>query len=186
MGRLTYTLNVSLDGYVEGPNHDLDWANVDEELHTWFNQQARAVDASLYGRGMYELMAGFWPDVATDASAPAYVREFAEIWAGTPRYVFSSSLPSVDHNSTLVRGDPREELERIRERHPGDLDLGGPTLAASFIRAGLVDEFCLLVHPVVIGSGTPFFPALDTQLHLKLVDSHLFDSGVQLLAYRPA
>jgi dihydrofolate reductase len=186
MGRLIYCLNVSLDGFVEDRQHDVSWGDVGEELHGWFNERARGIEASLYGRGMYELMAGAWPDIAADASAPAYMREFAETWMNTPRYVFSATLDSVAHNSTLVRGGVREELERIRERHAGDLEVGGPTLAASFIRAGLVDEYQLLVHPVVLGGGTPFFPALDEPLRLKLVDSQAIASRVQLLAYRPA
>jgi dihydrofolate reductase len=185
MGRLIYSLNVSLDGFVEGRDHDLSWADVGEELHTWFNRRMSGLDASLYGRGLYEVMA-VWPSIAADASAPAYMRDFGEIWLRTPRYVFSSSLESVAHNSTLVRGDVREELARIRERHSGDLEVGGPTLAASFIRAGLVDEYQLVVHPVVLGGGTPFFPPLDEPLRLQLVESRPLPAGVELLVYRPA
>lgn len=186
MGKLIYMLNVSLDGYVEGPNHDLSWSSVDEQLHTWFGDQEREFDAALYGRGLYETMAGSWPDIAADPSTTGYMRQFADAWMASRRYVFSSTLDSVEHNSTLVRGDVRHELARIRELHSGDLNVGGATLAASFIRAGLVDEYRLLVHPVAIGSGTPYFPALDQPLRLTLIESRQFDSGVQLLAYRPA
>jgi dihydrofolate reductase len=186
MGRLLYTLNVSLDGFVEGPNHDLSWTQVDDELHSWFNQHHRELDASLYGRGLYELMAGAWPDIAEDASASPVMREYGQIWLATPRYVFSSTLESVAHNSTLVRGDIREELARIRERHAGDLEVGGATLAHAFIRAGLVDQYRMVVHPVVVGRGTPYFPPLDQPLHLRLIDSKAFASGAQMLAYVPA
>jgi dihydrofolate reductase len=185
MGRILYALNVSLDGFVETPEHSLEWTQVDEELHTWFNERFRQLDASLYGSRLYQLMAGAWPDIAADASAPGFMGAFGETWLRTPRYVFSSSLERVEHNSTLVRGGIREELARIRERHSGDLEVGGATLAASFIREGLVDEYQLVVHPVAIGNGTPFFPALDEPLHLRLVESHTFGSGVQMLAYRP-
>ena len=183
MGKLIYAMNVSLDGFVETPDHGLEWANVEEELHTWFNERAREVDASLYGRRMYELMAGAWPDVANDTAAPGYMLEFARIWADTPKVVFSSTLASVAHNSRLVRGDVGEELARVRAEFDGDLDVGGPTLAASFIRRGLVDEYRLLVHPVVIGAGTPFFPALETRLRLRLVETQRFESGVVYLGY---
>ena len=186
MGKLVYMLNVSLDGFVEGPDHDLSWANVDEQLHTWFGDQERLFDAALYGRGLYETMAGSWPDIAADPSTTGFMRDYADAWMAQRRYVFSSTLASVEHNSTLVRGEPGDELTRIREQHAGDLNVGGATLAASFIRAGLVDEFRLLVHPVAIGSGTPYFPAMDEPLRLTLVDSHRFDQGVQLLAYRRA
>jgi dihydrofolate reductase len=186
MGRLIYSLNVSLDGFVEGPERDPSWADVGEELHRWFNERQRDIEASLYGRRMYELMAGAWPALAEDASAPDYIRDFGEVWLATPRYVFSSTLESVEHNSTLVRGDPRTELVRIRERHSGDLEIGGPTLAASFIRAGLVDEYQLLVHPMLLGSGTPYFPPLDEPQQLRLVDSQVVAGEIQLLVYRPA
>jgi dihydrofolate reductase len=186
-GRLIYCLNVSLDGYVETADHDLGWSDVDEEVHTWFNDRARQLDASLYGRRLYELMAGAaWPTIAEDGSAPAYMRDFGQVWVKTPRFVFSRSLDQVEHNSTLVRGGVREELGRIRERFDGDLEVGGATLAASFIREGLVDEFQLMVHPVVLGGGTPFFPRLEQPLRLRQVGMRTFESGVVLLTYRPA
>ena len=183
VGKLVYSLNVSADGFVETPDHSLDWANVDEELHSWFNDQSRSVDASLYGRRMYELMAGYWPNAGSDPDATPVEREFAEIWRATPKIVFSQSLDHVDWNSRLVRGDVGEELERARAEFDGDMDIGGATLAASFIRRGLIDEFRLLVHPVVIGAGTPFFPKLDAPLALSLAETRRFESGVVYLRY---
>lgn len=183
MGTLIYSLNVSADGFVETPDHSLAWANVDEELHRWFNDQSRTMAASLYGRRMYELMAGYWPNAGSDPSATPVEREFAELWLATPKVVFSSSLDSVDWNSRIVRGDVGEELQRLRAEFTGDIDVGGATLAASFIRRGLVDEFHLLVHPVVIGAGTPFFPTLDAPLALSLAETRRFESGVVYLRY---
>jgi dihydrofolate reductase len=183
MGKLIYSLNVSADGFVETPDHSLDWANVDEELHSWFNDQARMVDASLYGRRMYELMAGYWPTAGSDPAATQVEREFSEIWLATPKIVFSSSLEQVEWNSRLVRGDVGDELERARAEFDGDMDVGGATLAGSFIRRGLVDEFRLLVHPFVIGAGTPFFPTLDAPLALTLAETRQFKSGVLYLRY---
>ncbi|CAN5303883.1 dihydrofolate reductase family protein [soil metagenome] len=184
MGRLIYAMNVSLDGYVETPDRSLDWTSVDDELHTWFNERAREIEASLYGRRMYELMAGYWPNAEADPAATGPEREFAAIWARTPRIVFSSSLASVEHNSRLVRGDIGEELASVRGEFAGDLDVSGATLAGSFIRRGLVDEYQLLVHPVVLGGGTPFFPAVETQLRLRLTETRSFASGVVYLGYR--
>jgi dihydrofolate reductase len=186
MGRLIYLLNVSLDGFVETPDHGLDWATIDEELHTWFNERTRELDATLYGRRLYELMAGHWPTAESDPSVTGPEREFARIWLDMPKIVFSSTLESVEWNSRLVRGDPEEELRRIRAEFEGDLDVGGPTLAASFIRRGLVDEYHLVVHPVVLGSGTPFFPALDSPIRLRLKETHRFGSGVVYLGYSAA
>lgn len=185
MGRLIYMLNVSLDGFVETPEHSLDWTVVDDELHTWFNDRTRELDASLYGRGLYELMSAHWPTAQADPQATDVEREFGRIWMAMPKIVFSSTLGSVDHNSRLVRGDVGEELERVRSEFSGDLDVGGATLAASFIRRGLVDEYHLLVHPVAIGAGTPYFPAIDEPLRLRLLEEHTFGSGVKLLRYEP-
>lgn len=183
MGKLIYSLNVSLDGFVGTPDHSLDWANVDDELHTWFNDQARELEASLYGRRMYQLMAGYWPTVESDPEATDAMLDFGRIWLATPKIVFSTTLPSVDFNSRLVRGEVGDELARLRTEFQGDLDVGGATLASQFVRRGLVDEYRLLVHPVVLGAGTPFFPQLDTPIDLQLAETRTFDSGVTLLRY---
>jgi dihydrofolate reductase len=187
MGRLIYLLNVSLDGFVETPDHSLDWTMVDDELHSWFNEQQRSTDASLYGRRMYELMNGHWPHGEEDPEATEPMREYARIWNATPKIVFSSSLESVEGNARLARGDIRDELATIREEFSGDLEVSGATLASAFIREGLVDEYRMAVHPVVLGSGTPYFPTdLAEPLRLQPTDSKRFASGVMYLAYEPA
>jgi dihydrofolate reductase len=186
MGKLIYSLNVSLDGFVETPDHGLDWAVVDEEVHGWFNDQARALEASLYGRRMYELMANYWPTGDTDPAATDAMREFARIWKPMPKIVFSTSLDRVDHNARLVQGDVGPVLEELRRQFAGDIDVGGPNLAGQFVRRGLVDEYRLVVHPVVLGAGTPFWPDLDTPLSLRLVESRSFASGAELRSYVPA
>jgi dihydrofolate reductase len=186
MGKLIYLLNTTLDGFVETPDHSLDWAVVDDELHTWFNDRARTLDASLYGRGLWETMSPHWPTAESDPSTTETEKEFARIWVATPKIVFSSTLDSVEGNARLVRGDVRDELAKVRQEFDGDLEVGGATLASSFIRAGLVDEYGLVVHPVVIGEGKPFFPKLERPLRLRQVDSKRFESGVLYLAYVPA
>jgi dihydrofolate reductase len=185
MGKLIYLLNVSLDGYIETPEHSLDWTTVDEELHTWFNDQTRALDASLYGRRLYELMADYWPTGEDDPSATDAMREFARIWKRMPKIVFSRSLEHVDHNSRLVRGDVEAVLLDLRREFPGDMAVGGPDLAGQFVRRGLVDEYRLVIHPVVLGAGTPFWPELDTPLRLRVVERHTFGSGVEVRTYVP-
>jgi dihydrofolate reductase len=184
LGKLIYEMNVSLDGYVEGQDGDIGFATVDEELHTWFNDQARGVAASLYGTRMWRLMSDFWPHAPDDPEAPPHILEFAEIWARTPKIVFSSSLASVEHGARLARGDVADALAALRAEFDGDLDVGGPTLAASFIRRGLVDEYRLVVHPVVLGGGKPFFPPLETPLRLELHETRAFRSGAVYVGYR--
>ena len=183
MGKLIYSLNVSLDGFMEAPDHSLDWAIIDEEVHTWFNDQSREIEASIYGRRMYELMAGYWPSAGADASATDVERDFARIWAATPKIVFSSTLERVEWNSRLVRGDVGEELARLRTEFNGDIDIGGATLASAFIRRGLVDEYRLIVHPVVLGAGTRFFPQLESPIRLRLTETRTFASGAVYLGY---
>lgn len=183
MGNLVYLMNVSLDGFVETLDHSLDWTIVDDELHEWFNDQSRAADAFLYGRRLYEVMSAYWPTAEADPSATDVMRDFARIWNATPKIVFSSSLRAVEGNSRLARGDAAEELERVRREFSGEVSVGGPTLAADFIRRGLVDEYRLVVHPVILGGGTPFFPSLDGPLDLRLVDMRRFASGAMYLGY---
>ena len=186
MGKLIYTMNVSLDGYVETVDHSLDWTVLSDELHQWFNDQFRTIEASLYGRRLYEVMAAYWPTGESDPDGTEVTREFARIWNAVPRIVFSTTLDHVEWNSRLVSGDVGEIYGRIREEFSGDLEVAGPTLAAQFIERGLVDEYQVVVHPVVLGGGTPFFPSLDARIQLRLLEERQFASGVTLLRYATA
>ena len=113
------------------------------------------------------------------------MREFARIWNATPRFVFSTSMDAVEGNSRLVRGgDVGDVLEQVRTEFDGDVEVGGANLAAQFIRRGLVDEYRVLVHPVILGAGTPFFPHLPSPLHLELRETRRFASRVMYLGYR--
>jgi dihydrofolate reductase len=186
LGKLSYGMSVSLDGFIDTPSHSLDWALVDEELHSLFNEQARQLSASLYGRRMYELMMGYWPTAETDPEATPAMLEYARIWKETPRIVFSKTLDSVDPGSRLVPGDPVEEVARLKAQPGYDMDVGGATLASTLIHAGLVDEYLISVHPVILGAGTRFFPPLEEPIGLILVEQRTFDSGVVYLRYARA
>ena len=186
MGKLIYSMNVSLDGFVETPDHSLDWSIVDDELHTWFNDHSRALAGELYGRRLWDVMSAYWPTGEDDPASTETEREFARIWNATPKIVFSTTLDRIEHNARLVRGDVGTVLDEVRSELDGDLGVGGPNLAGQFVRRGLVDEYHLMVHPVVLGAGTPFWPELDAPLRLRLVESHAFTSGVELRSYVPA
>lgn len=186
MGKLIYLLNVSLDGYIETPDHSLDWATVDEELHSWFNDQMRSLDATLYGRRLYEVMAAHWPTAEGDPSVTDVERDFARIWNPLPKIVFSTSLERVEHNSRLVRGDVGDVLADVRREFSGNIGVAGANLAGQFIRRGLVDEYRLVVHPLVLGSGTPYWPRLDAPLRVRQVEAHTFTSGAELRSFVPA
>jgi len=174
---------VSLDGFVEGPQREIDWPIIDEELHTFVNNQQHAIDTYLYGRRMYQLMAKAWPPVEADPSMPGYMVEFARIWKAMPKVVFSKTLDRVEWNSRLAAGSVAEEVARLKAQPGKDILVGGANLASTFVRLGLIDEYRLFVHPVVVGGGTPFFPALDDPFKVRLVETRTFGSGVVYLCY---
>jgi dihydrofolate reductase len=183
MGKLIYSMSVSLDGFVATPEGSLDWVKVDEELHTAFNDEAREVSAFLYGRRMWELMAGYWPTGDTDPTATPVEREFSTIWKSAPKIVFSRSLERVDHDARLVRDDVVAEVVRLKAQPDFDMGVGGPTITAPLLAAGLVDEIRAYVQPVVLGAGSPFLPPLDERIGLELVETRTFGSGVVWLRY---
>lgn len=183
MGRLIYLMNVSLDGFIETPEHSLDWAIVDEELHSWFNDREREAEVDIYGRRLWEVMAAYWPTGETNPDSTDAMREFARIWNATQKVVFSTELESVGHGARLARGDVGEELAKLRKEFAGDMEVGGPTLAAQFIERGLVDVYRLVVHPVILGAGTPYFPPLASRISLRHTESRVFASGVVYHGY---
>src|SRR6266571_736262 len=187
MRKIVLMLSVSVDGYFEGPNRELDWQLVDDELHSHFNSELSGMGAFLDGRVTYELMAAFWPTADTDPSSTATVVEFARIWRDMPKIVYSRTLERADWNATVVRDVVVEEVMELKEQPGGDLVLGGADLAAAFMRHDLIDEYRLYVHPVVIGQGKPLFAASDIKIDLQLAETRTFGNGVVLLRYqRPA
>ena len=184
MGRIIYSMSVSLDGFVETPSRSLDWVEVDDELHTFFNDEARAMSAFIYGRRMYELMTDYWPTAEADASATTPMLEFARIWKDKPKIVLSTTLERTEYNSWLLRDDAAaDELAKLKARPGYDMDVGGPTTAASLIRLGLVDEYRLFLHPVVLGAGMRFFPPLEEPIQVTMLETRTFDAGVVYLRY---
>jgi dihydrofolate reductase len=183
MGTLIYGMNVSADGYVADAKGDFDWSEPNEELHQYWNDVTREVALSFYGRRLYDLMSAYWPTADQDPEANPVTLDYARAWLGMPKVVFSQTLESVDWNSRLERGDPVEVATRLKAETDGLLEVGGATLASTFVRAGLVDGFRIVVHPVVVGGGTPFFPSLPSWLSLRLVESRSFSGGAVLLRY---
>ena len=184
MRKIIYSMSVSLDGFVETPDPSIDWVIVDEELHTFFNDQAREIGTSIYGRRMYELMTAFWPTEQAVRSELPYIAEYARIWKDTPKIVFSKTLEKVEWNSRLMRKVTAEEIAELKAQPGKDMDIGGPTLASAFIKLGLIDEYQLFVNPVVLGGGRPFFPPLRQPIKLRLLETRTFGSGVVYLRYQ--
>jgi len=183
MRNLIYSMTVSLDGFIAGPDGDIDWSAPDEELHRFHNQRVREDGAHLYGRRLYEVMT-YWETVDESSDVPEHVLEFARIWKATPKIVFSKTLEKVEGNARLVTDDAVEEVARLKAEPGKDLGVGGAGLASTLMKAGLIDEYRLFVSPIVLGAGTPYFPALDERINLELVETRTFASRVVYLRYR--
>lgn len=184
MRRIVFFLSVSVDGFFEGPDRDIGWHKVDEEVHAHLNEVLGAMSAFLEGRITYQLMEGYWPGADADPAVPPTAAQFAEIWRRTPKIVYSRTLESAGPNATIVRDVVPEDVAALRARPGGDMAVGGPDLAATFIRLGLVDEYRLYVHPVAIGRGRRFLPP-DARIDLSLVETRAFTNGVVLHRYEP-
>ena len=184
MGRIVYNMSVSLDGRIATADGSLDWVTVDDEAHSLFNDEARAMSGFLMGRRNYELLQAHWPNADKEPGAPDVIVDFASIWRRMPKYVFSRTLRSLDDpTATLVGEVTREGIERIKEQAGGDLSVGGPELAGALVRLGLVDEYVLYLNAVVLGEGPRFFPAVEQPQKLRLESLSRLSSGVVRLAY---
>lgn len=176
MAKLVFGMNQSLDGYVDfmafapGP-----------VLFRHFIDQARGNAGSLYGRRLYEIMS-YWDD--DQAEWGEAERDFAAAWRAAPKWVVSSTLKSVGPNATLVDGDLETAVRQLKAAHEGEIEVGGPTLAGRLSELGLIDEYRIYLHPVVLGKGDPFFVAARPPLRLK--SSEQLDENVMLLTYVPA
>ena len=183
MRKLIYCMNISLDGYIAAPGDDIGWSGPSDELHQWFNDHMRDTGISLYGRKLWEVMSAYWPTGDEQPDATPIEIEFARSWRDTPKVVFSSTVDEVDWNARIVRGDPVPEIERLKAEDGAPMEIGGATLAAAAMRAGLIDEYQVVTHPVLVGGGTPFFTALDSWVRLNLVETRPFPGDVVLTRY---
>jgi dihydrofolate reductase len=182
MRKVIYSMGVSLDGFIAGPRGEIDWGAPDEELHRFHNEQTRELGAHFCGRRVYETMV-YWETADQDPSAADYVLEFARIWQTLPKIVFSATLETVEGNARLATDGVAEEVAKLKEQPGKDLAVGGAGLAATFIKLGLIDEYRLFVNPVVVGGGTPYFPALEDRIDLELLETRTFGSRVVYVRY---
>jgi dihydrofolate reductase len=185
VAKLIYAAVTSLDGYIADESGNFDWAVPDEVVHAFINELERPIGTYLYGRKMYETMAGWeTPDAIPDRT-PAML-DFARIWQAADKIVYSRSLETIATRKTRLERDFDPEVVRaLKAESPRDVAVGGPALAAHAIRARLVDEYHLFVAPIIIGGGNPFLPA-NVRVKLKLLDERIFDNGMVHLRYRAA
>jgi dihydrofolate reductase len=185
MRKLIYSMTVSLDGFIAGPDGAIDWSAPDEDLFRFHNQRVAEQGGQLLGRRLYETML-VWESIDDRPGASEIEREFARVWLPLPKVVFSGSLDAVQGNARLVREGLAEETVRLKEQPGKDLGAGGAHLAASLTKLGLIDEYLMFVSPVVLGAGTPYLPGLDQRLDLELLETRTFGTGVVYLRYQRA
>ncbi len=181
MPKLIWSMSVSLDGYIKGPDGTFDWAAPSEEEHRLHNEQTGELSAHLCGRALYETML-FWETPEASTAEDPVMREFAAIWQALPKIVFSRTLTSVQGNSRLATRDVEAELADL----DGDVAVGGAGLAADCARRGLIDEYRPFIKPVVTGGGTPFIPPLDAPVDLRLLETRTFGDGAVYLRFARA
>ncbi len=174
---------VSLDGYFEGPNREIDWHNVDEEFNEYAIDFLNSVDTLLFGRVTYQLMASYWPTPTAIANDPIV----AEKMNSLPKIVFSRTLEKVEwKNTRLVKEAIAEEISKLKQQPGKDSAIfGSSDLALTFIQHGLIDEYRIIVNPVVLGNGKPLFKGIKDRLNLKLLKTKVFRSGNVCLYYEP-
>ncbi len=184
MSKVIVSNLVSLDGYFEGPGKELDWFVAEEEFMKFAREQLYEVDRILFGRVTYEMMAGYWPD--TKDNDPVITEKMNNL----PKVVFSKTLTSVNwNNSTLAKGNASDEIARLKKSAAGSnkdlIIFGSGKLVSSFANLGLIDEYRIILNPVILGKGNPMFKELEHQHKLKLLKTKTLGSGVVILYYEP-
>ena len=182
MAKLIYSAITSLDGYVADEDGNFDWAEPDEELHTFVNELERPVGTYLYGRRMYEVMVAW--ETMDLSEQPPFIREYAEIWRAADKTVYSKTLETISSARTRLERDfDPGSIRRMKAQAGPDISVGGPDLAAQAIEAGLVDECHLFLTPILVGGGKRSLPN-NVRLKLELLDEGRFGNGVVHLHYR--
>ena len=183
MRRIIFQNMVSLDGYFEGPNREIDWHLVDAEFNEFANDFLKSVDTLLFGRVTYEGMASYWPTEMAVHDDPTIAR----LMNSLAKVVVSTTLKKVEWNNTrLIRENVIEEISRLKQQPGKDIAIfGSSDLAVSLIQAGLIDEIRIFINPVILGGGKPLFKGIKNRLKLKLLSTKVFQSGNVLLSYQP-
>jgi dihydrofolate reductase len=186
MRKIIYWVHTSVDGFVDGPGGEFDWPVMGAELSAYSEALDRRVDTLLFGRPVWEMMVGFWPNAEKISSDP-HVLAFAPFWRATPKIVFSHDYPGDEWTERVIGGDLRAEVSALKAQPGADLLLtGGATLAAALTDLGLIDEYHIAVHPVVLGGGRKLFGNPKQRLNLQPTDSHLLDGQVVVTNYQLA
>ncbi|MCW9705534.1 dihydrofolate reductase family protein [Fodinibius salsisoli] len=183
MRKIIYAQLVSADGYIEDDEGKIDWTEPGETLHRHFNELEKSIAINFYGRRMSETM-DYWLTADQNPDLKDYEREYARLWQNTQRMVFSKTLDKVEGKARLLREVDPEEITKLKSKPGKNMAVGGANLASTFIKYGLIDEFRLYIHPIVLGKGKPMFPE-NANINLELLKTQTFPRGVVLLQYQP-
>ncbi len=186
MRSVTYSMGASLDGYIVGPDGRFDWSGPDDEVFRFWIDEIRGVGVHLMGRRLYETML-YWETADQDRSLDDAELEWAALWNPLPKVVFSTTLSEVQGSARLATDGLAAEVERLRaEPGEGEIAIGGATLAAQAAALDLIDEYRVILHPVLVGGGISYFPQRERRVDLELVETRTFSSKVVYLRYRVA
>lgn len=183
MRKIVLMMSISLDGFIEGPNGELDWHSSGEELHRHVDELLGAMSVFINGRIVYQLMAAYWPTADADPACAPHIARFARIWREMPKIVFSRTLERADWNTTVLREIVPSQIRKLQSQPGGDMVVGGAELGAAFMEHDLIDEYRIYVHPAVIGRGKRLFQSPDKKIALRLAETRAFENGVVLLRY---
>ncbi|MFI8363645.1 dihydrofolate reductase family protein [Streptomyces sp. NPDC085612] len=184
MRSVTYAMNISMDGYIVGPDGGFDWSEPDETVFRFWIEETRQLGVHLLGRRLYETML-YWETAAEDPPRDEATRAWISVWNPLPKVVFSRTLSEVRGAARLASGGLAEEIERLRaEPGEGDIAIGGADLAAQAAELGLIDEYRAVVYPVLVGGGRPFFPQHERRVDLELVETRTFSSKFLYVRHR--
>jgi dihydrofolate reductase len=179
-------MHVSLDGFVAGPNGELEWAFVDEAMYDDVAAGLATVDTAIYGRVTYEMMESYWPTVPGDPASADPAGRHAHWYANAHKVIFSRTLDGVSRpNRQVMREADRAAVARLKQQPGGDMMIfGSPSIVHALAREGVVDEYRIHINPIILGSGTPLFEETGRQIGLELLDTKIFANGVVRLHYR--
>ena len=188
MRKLISFMHISLDGFVAGPNGEMDWIKVDEEIFSYVAKRISEGDTALYGRKTYEMMENYWPTAADKPNASKHDIEHSKWYSEVYKVVLSKTLHNAGlKNTKIISDNLSNEINEIKKQGDSEILLfGSPTATHSLIQQNLIDGYWLFVNPVVLGRGIPLFTSMDKKINLKLLEAHQFSNGVVVLNYTVA
>lgn len=185
MRKIIYWVHTSIDGFIDGPNGEFDWPMMGPELSAYSESLDQRVDTLLFGRPVWQMMVGFWPNAESMSDDP-HVASFAPFWRATPKIVFSRSYAGDDWTERVISDNLQAEVTGLKSQPGADLLLtGGANLAAALTDHGLIDEYHIAVHPVVLGGGRKLFTEPKQRLNLRPTQSRLLDDQIVVTCYQP-